>query len=159
MSFKLTPPTIQKSVLIKQLQKKVAKSTLQFNFLGRLQDWAERISGDVQFVKLTFPEFTDHTSDIHFPNLFNLTTTLLGEKLLSSMYVEELFVLSAGLYGHDWGMAVSTGEKELILNGTCDNHTIDPLWLLPNEKQVLENFIQTYGISLNAQGYPGELPF
>jgi hypothetical protein len=159
MNFESLGQAVNSSSLINILTEKLSATTAPtFRFADHLRSFAERICSEVKFVPLTFPEFTDHSAEIHFPNLFNLSAKLLGETLLSSLYVEELFLLAAGLYAHDWGMAVSADERDLILTGTCESQTIDPLWLLPDEQNRFRKFAADYSIAIDDGGYAPNLP-
>src|SRR5438046_2927991 len=100
--------SIVESALIRALIDSSPEDVPQsFAFERRLIDFAERVSAEVEFIKVAFPEFTDHTAAIHFPNLFRFSEVMLGQGLLQQLHAEELFILAAGLYAHDWGMAVS----------------------------------------------------
>ncbi|HEV2840430.1 MAG TPA: hypothetical protein VGW39_03815 [Chthoniobacterales bacterium] len=129
-----------------------------FAFERRLVDFAERISAEVEFIKVTFPEFTDHTAAIHFPNLFRLADVILGEALIQQLHAEELFILVAGLYAHDWGMAVSAGEKEFILTGKGAEENPDELWGMNHERERFLEFARESDIALNAEGFAPDLP-
>lgn len=151
--------SIVASSLIKRLiTHQQANPTLRFPFERHLTAFADRISSEADFIKLTFPEFTDHSSAIHFPNLFRLANVLLGEPLIGQLYAEETFVLAAGLYGHDWGMAVSPGEKELILTGRLSEGVPDKLWVMNHERERFTEFAREYNVSIDAEGFAPNLP-
>jgi len=159
MDLKPLGASVSNSLLIAALNEKVdAIAAPPFRFADHLTSFAERVSAEVKFIPQTFPEFTDHTADIHFPNLFSLADKLLGKELLKDLYAEELLILALGLYGHDWGMAVSLGERELIVSGQLTSGDLDPLWLLEDEQARFQKFANDYKIALNTNGYASTLP-
>lgn len=153
MAYESLGKSIAESTLIRALAVQApADVPPGFAFERRLLDFAERISAEVAFIKVTFPEFTDHTAAIHFPNLFRLADIILGEALIQQLHVEELFILAAGLYAHDWGMAVSAGEKEFILTGKAADENPDELWGMNHERERFEEFARECDLVLTPRG-------
>ena len=89
---------------------------IDFDYLARLDELRKLIGGEVRFINQLFPEYTPHDEEYHLSRLFHVADTLIGLERYDSMNVTELFVLACGLYGHDWGMAVSEAEKEYIIS-------------------------------------------
>ena len=92
------------------------RTDIDFDFLGKLDDFRKRVSDEVRHINELFPEYTPHDSHYHLRHLFHIGDKLLGEALVKKLSAVELLILSLSLYGHDWGMAVSEVEKELIIN-------------------------------------------
>lgn len=86
-----------------------------FPYLRELDNFCGRVNQDVGNIKLLFPEYTLHDEQHHLKPLFHLGGELLGNRLIRQLSATELFILVCSLYGHDWGMAVSTAEKQRIL--------------------------------------------
>ncbi|WP_046178822.1 HD domain-containing protein [Domibacillus tundrae] len=102
------------SIIIKELESKLENSHFEIDFLGILNSLKRTVSQEISYINLLFPEYTPHDEKYHIKNLFNIADKLLDEKVIKNLSVVELFVLAASLYGHDWGMAVSSGEREFI---------------------------------------------
>jgi len=119
MSFAPLGAAISNSLFIRILHEKLraAPKSKPCRFADHLRNFAELVASEAKFVPLTFPEFTDHSAEHSFPESIYTCWRLLGEKLLRSLHIEELFVLALALYAHDWGMAVSNDERELVPNG------------------------------------------
>ena len=113
--------------------------------------FSENVSQELSQINSLFPEFTPHDSAYHVSSLHRITDSLLGERILLQLNLCELFILFCSLYGHDWGMAVSKDEKNLILTGI--NPTERQIPLLTDEKETLKNFATREGLSLNPEGY------
>lgn len=133
--------------LIQILAEKASqRKDINFDFLGKLNDFRERVSGEVRQINLLFPEYTPHDEEYHLSKLFHVASLVLGRARLEAMNSTELFILALSLYGHDWGMAVNEVEKEYILTGKS-LEDITKLWVLPDEKQRLGKFLKQEGIS------------
>ena len=131
-----TLKNLPKCGLIQALADKVSqRDDIGFNVLGRLDEFRQRVTGEVRQINELFPEYTPHDEQYHLKRLFYVADTVLGEKLINSMNVGELFVLSVALYGHDWGMAVNDIEKNYIIYDEIQNGTnLEELWILPDER-------------------------
>lgn len=117
-----------------------ARHDVEFDFFGKLGELRDRVSQEVRQINELFPEYTPHDEHYHLKRLFHVADTVLGETLLQNMNSAELFVLAVSLYGHDWGMAVSSAEKEYILIGKPPDGTkAADLWLLPDEGNRPQN--------------------
>jgi hypothetical protein len=133
--------TLPECALIQVLSEKAAqRSDIRFDFLGKLNDFRDRVSGEVRQISLLFPEYTPHDEEYHLCKLFHVASQVLGRDRLEAMNSAELFVLAVSLYGHDWGMAVNEVEKEFILSGkTSDDKTTLGL---PDEKRRFTKFLE-----------------
>src|SRR6186997_32043 len=98
-------------------RKSEARTDIEFDYLSELNNLRHRISGEVRFINELFPEYTPHDEEYHLSRLFHVADTLIEASRYEDMNVTELFVLACGLYGHDWGMAVSNAEKDYIVSG------------------------------------------
>jgi len=113
----------------------------------------DRVSAEVTRINELFPEYTPHDEKYHLKRLFHVADTVLGQDRLEAMNSAELFVLAVGLYGHDWGMAVSRAEKELITTNVRPEGIQDTdIWLLPDERVRFEKFVRENGLSLDENG-------
>jgi hypothetical protein len=115
MSKVIIPMGLPQSLLIDALvEKSNIRKDVKFNLVSMLDDFRGRVSKEVRFISELFPEYTPHDEEFHLNRLFHLADKLLGDSILSNLNSTELFILCASLYGHDWGMAVSETERELI---------------------------------------------
>jgi len=151
---------LPKCELVRCMAEKAAKhAESEFHFLGRLNDLRERVSNEVSQINRLFPEYTPHDEKYHLSRLFHVADKVLGTTLLEGMYASELFLLGVGLYGHDWGMAVSDVEKQYILTGTvADGRKAEDLWILRNERERFAEFAREVGLSGDAQGRFDDVP-
>ena len=116
------------------VEKASQRNDIQFDFIGRLNDFRERVSGEVRQINLLFPEYTPHDEEYHLSRLFHVASLVLGRERLEAMNSAELFILAIALYGHDWGMAVSETEREFILSNNESLLASTDFWILPDEK-------------------------
>jgi len=146
------PDTLPNCELIRQLANKAAlRKDTDFDFLGTLDTFRRRVSGEVRYINALFPEYTPHDEEYHLTRLFHVADTVLGTDRLEEMNSAELFVLAVGLYGHDWGMAVSEPEKQFILTGAGpENTNSGDLWILPDEGERLARFRRDHQLSPDA---------
>lgn len=61
-----------------------------------------------------FGEFDDHSVS-HSEHVLEYVANLIGKKRLPKLSVYDLFFLAAAAYVHDWGMAPTDYEKEVLL--------------------------------------------
>ena len=106
--------------LLKVLAEKAdQRHDINFNFLGKLDDFRQHVSNEVHQINELFPEYTPHDEQYHLTKLFHVADTVLGRERIEAMNPAELFVLAVALYGHDWGMAVSEQESTLRVQISC----------------------------------------
>lgn len=146
--------------LVKELERKAERRTdIGFDFLGTLDRFRDQVSGEVRHINQLFPEYTPHDEQYHLKRLFHVADTVLGKNLMEEMNSAELLVLGLGLYGHDWGMAVSEAEKEFILTGKLPQGVgRDGFCLLPNESARLLRFARDTRVELDEDGRPSRMP-
>lgn len=140
---KLTvPKQLPDCDVIRELIKKSgARNDTNFDFLGELIRFRQRVTDEIRYINTLFPEYIPHDEQYHVKNLFYVADQLLGKGLITAMNSGELFVLSCGLYGHDWGMAVSEREKEYIVKGANDkSDNADEIWILQDERERFKQF-------------------
>lgn len=157
MSTKI-PKELPESELITSLADRAEnRKDTTFPFLQRLDDFRRRVSDEVQFINQLFPEYTPHDAKYHLTRLFHVADKLLTKGKLAEMNSAELFVLACGLYGHDWGMAVSESEKLFIITEhLADDAQIDKLWVLKNERERFEEFAKQHNLMRDVKnGYAG----
>lgn len=124
-------------LIISELKRKICNIENQSEFLSYFETFRRRVSDEVRFIVSLFPEYTPHDEAYHLRRLFELAERILGEQVIKNLNATELFILALALYGHDWGMAVSNKEKEVILSGQIDNNFA----LLENEQRRLEEHL------------------
>jgi len=135
------------------------RSDIDFDFLGKLNDFRGRVSGEVRQINELFPEYTPHDEQYHLKRLFHVADTVLGKERLEEMNSAELFVLAVALYGHDWGMAVSSPEKQYIVTGEPPEGTREEdVWVLPNEQARIAKFAREQRLTMDADGHLKEIP-
>jgi len=129
------PKDLPRCELIRVLAGKVSqRDDIDFNVLGRLDEFRERVSGEVRQINELFPEYTPHDEQYHLKRLFYVAETVLGKDRIRAMNAGELFVLAVALYGHDWGMAVNEVERNYIINNSIpDDKDSRDLWIQPDE--------------------------
>jgi hypothetical protein len=137
--------------LIDALRKKAKERTdVQFDYMGVLTKLRHRVGAEVRFINQLFPEYTPHDEEYHLSRLFHVADMLIGRVRFDGMLATELFVLACGLYGHDWGMAVSQSEREFIVTGDLpDGVTADDLSVLTDEKVRFAQFLTDRGLDAN----------
>lgn len=123
------------------------KTDYEFNYVNQLEEIRKIISIEVSRINLLFPEYTPHDEQYHLKRLFYVADQMLGEEIIESMNVTELFLLSVSLYAHDWGMAMSEEEKTYILTG-CNELTSPTVNLLDDEKIRIREFCRIKNIEL-----------
>ena len=153
------PKELPDCELIRHLAGKAdARTDTTFDFVGTLDRFRERVSGEVRQINELFPEYTPHDEEYHLKRLFHVADTVLGKDLIEEMNSAELLVLAVGLYGHDWGMAVSDTEKEFILTGKVPEGVgRDDFCLLPDESERLLRFARDEGVEVDDQGRPRDI--
>ncbi|MFZ3059188.1 MAG: ATP-binding protein [Candidatus Methanoperedens sp.] len=146
--------------LIKVLAEKVEqRHDIDFNFFGRLDDFRQRVSDETRQINELFPEYTPHDGQYHLRRLFNVADTIIGKERLEAMNSTELFILAVGLYGHDWGMAVSELEKQYILtNELPKEEKAEDLWILPDERLRLSQFAHRQRLPMDSNGRIKDIP-
>jgi hypothetical protein len=106
-----------------------------------LLDEFDRLRGILQehgkYIVSLFPEYTPHDHTRHLDHLFALADRILGTPLYTRLGASELVLLAFGLYAHDWGMAVSEAERQVLLGGTSEHGFV----LLPEEPARAQEFI------------------
>ena len=121
----------------------------------RLDDLANAIQKDLPQIRLTFPEYTPHDWDAHIVPLFDIAKRLFGEESLLALNATDRFLLAAGIYGHDWGMAVGPEERQAIIAAGKSGRGAIVSRLLPDEIQQLSGFARDQGLRAEADGsYP-----
>lgn len=128
---------IPKCLLTDQIREKAKKhTTTDFQYVVQLSTFLEKVKRDIPAIHVLFPQFTPHDDLHHLEPLYRLASDLLGEKLLKSLNITELFLLACALYGHDWGMAVDEQYKHKLISGIsiteADNYIEEDrkrLWL------------------------------
>lgn len=84
---------------------------------AKLQIFKQHVMIELRQINQLFDEFTPHDEQ-HIISLLGVTDQVLGDKIIESLTISELFILSCSLYAHDWGMAVGVDEKAAILRGS-----------------------------------------
>ncbi|PGO53769.1 HD domain-containing protein [Priestia megaterium] len=145
------------SLIVNHLEERVKNyNHLDLDLIGILNSLRNRVSQEIAYINVLFPEYTPHDSNYHIKNLFDIADKLLEERIISNLSGLELFVLAASLYGHDWGMAVSNSEKEYIrkLINETNNEALEnsSFSLLPDEKVRFKKFCMEHGLEKDGAG-------
>ncbi len=138
------PQSLPKSKIIEELTlKSEARTDLTINPLSLLDDFRKRVSQEVRQINELFPEYTPHDDEYHLSRLFAIADMVLGDALIEHLNFSELLILSLSLYGHDWGMAVSEIEKELIIKNKIKAQVeLSEYVLLPDEHKKFISFLK-----------------
>lgn len=124
-------------------QKAAARTDISVDLSARLGDLRDRIAAEARYIVALFPEYTPHDDQHHLEPLFKIAEMLIGREQLGQLNATELFILSCGMYAHDWGMAVSETEKAFITRGVTPAGPDAPaLWCLPNERERFARFVR-----------------
>lgn len=137
---------IPKCLLTDQIKQKAGKhTTTDFQYVVQLSTFLEKVRRDIPAIHVLFPQFTPHDDLHHLEPLFRLASDFLGEKLLKSLNITELFLLACALYGHDWGMAVDEQHKNKLMSGISITETDN---YIEEEKKRLRRFLINNGYEI-----------
>ncbi len=114
-----------------------------------LGKFAKVVSDQMGALYELFPEFTPHDKTNHLDRLISFAGRLLGEPIVRRLNRSELFILSAALYGHDWGMALSSSEREDIVRSARGEEASGKFPLLRDEGKRLRAFLERCGTDIN----------
>ena len=146
--------------LVKILADKAEQRTdTEFDFLGKLRGFCQRVKGEIRQINELFPEYTPHDAEYHLKTLFHVADTVLGRERMEEMNSAELFLLAVSLYGHDWGMAVSDPEEQYILLGELPEGTDEKdLWILRDEHERIMEFARNERLKIDQDEHIQEIP-
>ncbi|WP_288243169.1 ATP-binding protein [uncultured Chryseobacterium sp.] len=111
---KLDAVIVQDSFLLTALQNKSAEKLAYNDYMDIFLAFKKLVSQDVKFICQVFPEYTPHEEEFHLRRLLGLAEEILGRELIERLNATELLILCLSIFGHDWGMAVSQTEKDVI---------------------------------------------
>jgi len=103
--------------IIAELKKRAPKNNKQTveHQLSELLGGINQFSTDhLKRVQEFFGEFDDHSVS-HSEHVLDYMANLIGKKRLPKLSVYDLFFLAAAAYVHDWGMAPTDCEKNVLL--------------------------------------------
>ena len=137
--------------LRKILNKKAEESPRQFcPLLIELNNFTDSVLTDLPFIWETFPEYTPHDDNHHIKNLLQCAENLIPDNFKHFSFLE-LFLFIAGIYGHDWGMAIPRDLKSYILNQSVPISNISHIQInLENERILFLKFIKNNGIMVKS---------
>jgi len=152
-------PDIPVCKLKKSLVKKVNESPKKrLRLLIHLDKFRDLITDELQFIRDTFPEFIPHDDKHHLNPLFQIADDIIGDGYKNFTF-SELFLLVAGIYGHDWGMAISKTFKTFILNQSLPLSDFDGNnKFLSNERLKFLNFIKNESLMLKSDNNYQDIP-
>jgi hypothetical protein len=104
---------------------------------GEFTRLRQEVASEGDYIVTIFPEYTPHNEPLHLAHLFALADALLVP-VYGQLAPMEIVLLAFGLYCHDWGMAISTGEREALNSGV----NIDHYALLPSEPERWRRYLQ-----------------
>lgn len=123
------------------------------NYYARLESFARSVVPELTQTNLLFYEYTPH-DQYHIDSLFKIADKLLGEELINNLNGCEACVLACAIYGHDWGMAVSQNEINLITTGyKRSGEEQSSFALLPDEDYQWLKFAKSKKLVINELGY------
>ncbi len=147
MSIDALPETVRRSALAVALDQKVrCPQPVSFDYWGEFNRLRDTVSAHLGEMRVLFPHFTPHDEAHHLMRLFGIADKLLGPERYGRMNAAELFLLAAGLYAHDWGMAVGSAELDFMRSGATGRVTPDVFTPLEDEAARLHQFVSTQGI-------------
>lgn len=117
-----------------------------FPFASEFLKLRDVIAPQISDTRILFPEFTPHDEPLHVVKLFQLADKFFGQRTYRELNAPELFLLGAGLYAHDWGMAVGEDEKHFLRNSADQKLLRSTFVPLPDEHERLEAFLRTNGL-------------
>ena len=80
------PKNLPDCDLLHVLSEKVSqRRDIDFNFFGNLDNFRQRVSGEVRQINELFPEYTPHDKEYHLKRLFHVADTLLLKDRFESM--------------------------------------------------------------------------
>ena len=137
---------VRKSQLLLAFHKKLGDVPAGgFAFATELEKLCETIVPQIGETRILFPEFTPHDEQQHVAKLFALADKFFDSGGYERLNVAELFLLAAGLYAHDWGMAVGQDEKAYLAGGADPSLLRDTFAPLAEEEERLRAFARAEG--------------
>lgn len=137
------------SKLIRRVSDVSSDSALGVGFDRILSDFANRVVPELSSINLLFDEYAPHDGT-NIASLFRIADELLGDTGIASFNGCEACVLACAIYSHDWGMAVSSDERELIITGKVPNELKgSEFTLLPDEAERWNRYARSAGVRLN----------
>lgn len=103
--------------IIAELEKRAQnkeKKTVEHQLCELLGDIIQFSTHHLTRVREFFGEFDDHSVS-HSEHVLEYMANLMGQEQLEKLSVYDLFFLAAAAYVHDWGMAPTDYEKEVLL--------------------------------------------
>lgn len=103
--------------IIAELEKRAQnkdKQTVEHQLCKLLGDIIQFSTDHLKRVQKFFGEFDDHSVS-HSEHVLEYMANLIGKKRLPKLSVYDLFFLAAAAYVHDWGMAPTDCEKNVLL--------------------------------------------
>lgn len=103
--------------IIAELKKRAPKNnkqTVEHQLSKLLDDIIQFSTHHLTRVREFFLEFDDHSVS-HSVQVLEYMANLIGKKRLPKLSVYDLFFLAAAAYVHDWGMAPTDCEKNILL--------------------------------------------
>ena len=103
--------------IIAELEKRAQnkeKKTVEHQLSKLLDDIIQFSTDHLKRVQEFFGEFDDHSVS-HSEHVLEYMANLIGQERLPKLSVYDLFFLAAAAYVHDWGMAPTDCEKNVLL--------------------------------------------
>jgi len=136
---------ISSSHLLTKLNEKRGESTFSDDLYTVFCQFSYKVNQELKQINQLFDEYTPH-DDTHMQSLFRIADELLGD-VINSLNGIELCILACAMYGHDWGMAISQDEKELIVTGKLPkDRKKEDFALLEAEAEVWSKYAKTIGV-------------
>lgn len=103
--------------IIAELEKRAQnkeKQTVEHQLSELLGDIIQFSTDHLKRVQKFFGEFDDHSVS-HSEHVLEYMANLMGQEQLEKLSVYDLFFLAAAAYVHDWGMALTDYEENVLL--------------------------------------------
>lgn len=143
----------QNSLVRQRIKDTSSDSTMDVGFETIFETFASRVLPELSQINLLFDEYTPHDVT-HMDSLFRIADLLLGSERINKLNGCEACIIGCALYGHDWGMAVSGDERDLIVTGVVPvGRNREEFALLDDEQQCWAKFAKSVGLEVNDAGY------
>jgi hypothetical protein len=110
--------SIEKTTLYQEMRRRVSDVPAgPTNLVSEFERLRTTLQEHGKYIVSLFPEYTPHDHTRHLDHLFEISDRVLGPELYARLAPTELVLLGFGLYAHDWGMAVSDAERNVLATG------------------------------------------
>jgi hypothetical protein len=142
------PNTFEQTLIYRELERQLpGLASAPSDLMGSFTSLCAAIRAEGKYIVALFPEYTPHDWDDHICRLFALGDRLLGEANYQKLTPAELALLGFGLVAHDWGMAVSGPELDVLKGKSPPSDSVALLQGEPGRAQRAVQALITQGVS------------